>query len=98
MVVVLGEQKFCDPKPKSCCSVLCQVATARAGPTVQGTCSSQMSPDTISQETSGKYLNFGGGSAVVKGLLPAELLSPCLQETVHRNSRIADIQVRGNPH
>lgn len=54
--------------------------TAWAGPTVQRACSSQMSPDTISQETPGKHLNFADGRVVAKGLLPAELLSPCLQE------------------
>lgn len=67
--------------------------TAWAGPTVQQACSSQMSPDTISQETPGKYLNFADGRAVAKGLLLAKLLSPCLQEAAQRNPTVAEIQV-----
>lgn len=78
MVVVFGEQKFCDPKAKSC-SLCSEVSggDSLGWPHCAGTCSSQTSPDTVSQETAGKYLNFSGGRAAIKRLLPAELLSPC---------------------
>lgn len=78
MVVVLGEQKFCDSKAKSCslCSEVSGGDTL-GWPHCAGTCSSQTSPDRVSQETAGKYFNFSGGRAAIKRLLPAELFSPC---------------------
>lgn len=49
-------------------------------------------------ESPAKHLSFAGGRAVGKGLLPAELLSPCLQEAARRNPTMAEIQEGGNPH